>query len=131
MSSSIDPRFTPAASLSSTPAEALKKSAKSSSEDAKIDKSARDFEAVLLSNWLQQAQETFAKVPGGDEDEEDGATSQFTQMAMQSLGTSFAGTGGIGIAKMIASHLHKAAAAETDAPAKGGNLATVPPKTDF
>ncbi len=93
-----------------TSTDALSKSAKQAKEDAKIDKSAHDFEAVLLGNWLQSAQETFSRVPGGEEDdqeEQDGATSQFTQMAMQSLGNSFAASGGIGIAKMISAQLHK------------------------
>jgi Rod binding domain-containing protein len=83
--------------------------AKPTDTDAKIEKSARDFEAILLSNWLGQAEESFAKVPGGDDDEDDSATAQFTQMSMQSLGASFAGTGGIGIAKMISAQLHRTA----------------------
>jgi len=111
------------APLSSVPSDSSAKTGKSSAEDAKIDKSARDFEAILLSNWLQQAEESFAKVPGGDDDEEDGATAQFTQMAMQSLGSSFAGTGGIGIAKMIATLLHKTEGSS------GGKAGTATPET--
>ena len=106
MTALSDVRSSTAAALSSLSSGAPAKTGASLTEDAKIDKSAKDFEAILLSNWLQQAEESFAKVPG-DDDEEDGTSSQFTQMAMQSLGTSFAGTGGIGIAKMIATQLHK------------------------
>jgi len=35
---------------------------------AKIQKSAREFEAVLLSHWLEQAEQSFASVPGSDQD---------------------------------------------------------------
>jgi Rod binding domain-containing protein len=81
-------------------------------DDAKIDKSARDFESLLLSTWLQQAEQSFASVPGGDDDEDaDAGKEQLQAIAMQSLATSMTASGGIGIAKIIASHLHKAEAA--------------------
>ena len=38
----------------------LKKTESPKSQDAKIDKSAKDFESLLLGSWLQQAQESFA-----------------------------------------------------------------------
>lgn len=107
MNSLSDLRSSNIALQPSAATETLQKAAKTSTEDSKIEKSAKDFEAILLGNWLQQAEETFAKVPGSDEDEQDSATSQFSQMAMQSLGTSFASSGGIGIAKMIATQLQK------------------------
>jgi Rod binding domain-containing protein len=79
-------------------------------DDARIDKSARDFESILLSGWLQGAEQSFAKVPGGDdEDDEDPGKEQFQGIAMQALGSAMTADGGIGIAKMIAQHLHKAA----------------------
>jgi len=78
-------------------------------QDAKIEKSAKDFESILLSNWLQQAEQSFAKLPGGDDEEDaDAGKEQFQGMAMQSLGTSMTAAGGIGIAKMISKQLHKA-----------------------
>ena len=78
-------------------------------QNAKIEKSAKDFESILLSNWLQQAEQSFASVPGGDEDEDgDSGKEQFQGMAMQSLGASMTAAGGIGIAKMISTQLHKA-----------------------
>jgi Rod binding domain-containing protein len=77
-------------------------------EDGKIDKSAKDFESILLGSWLQQAEESFAKLPGGDDEEDaDPGKEQFQGMAMQSLGTSMTASGGIGIAKMISKQLHK------------------------
>jgi Rod binding domain-containing protein len=77
-------------------------------ESAKIERSAKDFESLLLSGWLQQAEESFAKLPGGDdEDDADAGTSQMQGIAMQSLGNSLTESGGIGIARMIAKNLHK------------------------
>jgi Rod binding domain-containing protein len=98
----------------------------SSKQDAKIEKAGKDFESILLANWLQQAEQTFAKVPGGDSengDDDDSSKDQFQGIAMQSLAGSLVNSGGIGIAKMITQHLHKAEddaqkAAETKS--KGG-----------
>jgi len=80
---------------------------KESRENAKIEKAGKDFESILLGNWLQQAENSFAKVPGGDgqEDDEDAGKDQFQGLAMQSLATSLTASGGIGIAKMITKHL--------------------------
>lgn len=76
-------------------------------ENARIEKSARDFESILLGSWLQQAEKSFASVPGGDEDEdEDPGKDQFQSMGMQSLAGSLVASGGIGIARMISSQLH-------------------------
>ncbi len=86
----------------------LRQTASPTSENTKIEKSAKDFESILLGSWLQQAEQSFGSLPGGDE-EEDSAKEQFQGMAMQSLGTSMTAAGGIGIAKMISTHLHKVA----------------------
>lgn len=78
-------------------------------EDAKIDKSAKDFESLLLGNWLQQAEESFAKLPGGDDEEDaDGATSQYQGIAMQAMGSAMTAAGGIGLARMISCQLRTA-----------------------
>ena len=75
----------------------------------KIEKSAKDFESILLGSWLQQAEQSFGSLPGGDDDgDADAGKEQFQGMAMQSLGTSMTEAGGIGIAKMISKQLHKA-----------------------
>jgi len=39
--------------------------------DQKIEKSAKEFESILLGSWLQQAEKSFGSLPGGD-DEDDG-----------------------------------------------------------
>jgi Rod binding domain-containing protein len=87
---------------------------------AKIEKSARDFESILLGSWLQQAEKSFASVPGGDsDDDQDPGKDQFQSMAMQSLGASLAGSGGIGIAKMIAGSLRQSDRAAAPGPGEG------------
>jgi len=79
-------------------------------QDAKIAKSSTDFESILLGSWLQGAEGSFAKVPGGDqEDDDDTSKDQFQGIAMQALAGSMTASGGIGIAKMIAQSLHAAA----------------------
>jgi len=78
------------------------------SQNDKIDKSAKDFESLLLTNWLQGAQESFASVPGGDEDADaDPGHEQLQGFSMQSLGTALTAAGGIGLAHSIAQLLHK------------------------
>lgn len=78
-----------------------------SKEDAKIEKAGKDFESILLGSWLQKAEQSFATVPGGDDDdEEDPGKGQFQGLATQSLATSLSAHGGIGIARMITQHLH-------------------------
>ena len=79
---------------------------KASRENAKIVKAGKDFESILLGNWLQQAENSFATVPGGDgAEDEDAGKDQFQGLAMQSLAKSLTASGGIGIAKMITKHL--------------------------
>jgi Rod binding domain-containing protein len=98
-------------------------------DDAKIDKSAKDFESLLLSTWLQQAEQSFASVPGGDDDDDaDAGKEQLQAIAMQSLATSMTASGGIGIAKIIASHLHKAEEAREAKASESERSLTTPPK---
>ena len=79
-------------------------------ENGRIDKSAKEFESMLLSNWLQQAEQSMATVPGA-EDDDDGTSGrdQMMSLGVQSLATSMVSSGGIGIAAMIAKALHSAA----------------------
>jgi len=84
-------------------------SAVNTNQDAKIDKSAQDFEAMLLGTWLQQAEQSFATVPGADGDEDGAQREQMMSLGVQSLAQSMAASGGIGIAKMIAKSLHATA----------------------
>jgi Rod binding domain-containing protein len=74
---------------------------------SKIEKSAKDFEAVLTAHWLDQAEQSFATVPGGDPDADPASGhDQFQSIAMQAVASAISGHhGGLGIAKMVASHL--------------------------
>jgi Rod binding domain-containing protein len=95
--------------LASSASQVIRQAASAATENSKIEKSAKDFESILLGSWLQQAEQSFGSVPGGDgDDDEDAGKDQFQGMAMQSLGTSMTASGGIGIAKMISKQLHKA-----------------------
>ena len=84
--------------------------AQGAKDDGRIEKGAREFEAMLLNNWLQQAEQSMASVPRTDEDD-DGSSGrdQMMSLGVQSLATSLASTGGIGIAAMIAKALHSEA----------------------
>lgn len=90
-------------------------------ENAKIEKAGKDFESILLGSWLQQAEQSFAKVPGGDgEEDDDSSKDQFQGIAMQALAGSLTAAGGIGIARMITRHLHSAAGKDPTAPLSNG-----------
>lgn len=64
---------------------------------------------MLLTSWLQQAERSMAGVPGGEDDEDTPGKDQMMSLGVQSLATSMASSGGIGIASMIAKALHSAA----------------------
>ena len=102
-----------------------------SKEDAKIEKAGKDFESILLGSWLQKAEQSFATVPGGDQDDdEDPGKGQFQSMAMQSLAGSLTASGGIGIAKTIIDHLHTAAQPEHAVTGQKAQNEGVPGPTD-
>ena len=86
--------------------------------DGKIEKSAQEFESMLLSTWLTQAEQSMATVPGAEDDEDAAGRDQMMSLGVQSLANSMAASGGIGIAKMIAKALH-ATADKAAAPANG------------
>ena len=96
----------------------LRKASSSAMEDARIEKSAKEFESILLGTWLQKAEESFGSVPGEDGEDSDPGKEQFQGLAMQQLGGAMTAGGGIGIARMISKQLHKADEAETAAAAK-------------
>jgi Rod binding domain-containing protein len=79
-------------------------------QEAKAIKAGKDFESILLGSWLTQAENTFAKVPGTDDDNQDTdqTNEQFQGLAMQALAGKLTASGGIGIARMITANLRKA-----------------------
>jgi Rod binding domain-containing protein len=91
-----------------------------SGNDAKIEKGAKDFESMLLGSWLQQAEQSFATVPGAEDDEDAAGRDQMMSFGTEALAQAMANSGGIGIAKMISAAMHRAAdKAELTAPAPG------------
>ena len=84
--------------------------------NGKIEKSARDFEAMLLGTWLQQAEQSFATIPGAEDDDDAASRDQMMGLGVQNLAQSLAASGGIGIAKMIARDLHAKADRESTNP---------------
>jgi Rod binding domain-containing protein len=81
------------------------KSPVSTSDDAKIEKGSKEFEAILVGSWLQQAEQSFATVPGADDDQDPGGE-QMMSLGVQQLATAMAANGGLGIGKMIAKAMH-------------------------
>jgi len=82
--------------------------AQSKPADSKLKNSARQFEAILIAKWLEEAEASFAKLPGGDEDPDaDPGQDQFRSMALQFLAEGISSAGGLGVASMILKHLEQ------------------------
>jgi Rod binding domain-containing protein len=76
-----------------------------------IDKAAHDFESLLVGQWLEKAEKSFATVPGSDPDQDkDAGHDQFQSIACESLAKGLSKNGGFGIAAMISKHLSASAA---------------------
>jgi len=90
----------------STQALNVLKSGSGANNSKKIDKAAHDFESILLGEWLEQAEKSFASVPGSDPDKAaDSGHDQMQSLACQFLGSAMSKAGGIGISAMISKHL--------------------------
>lgn len=85
------------------------KSQPSTIDDGKIEKGAKEFEAMLLTTWLQQAEQSMATVPGAEDDENAAGREQMMSLGVQSVATAMAASGGIGIGRMIAKAMHSIA----------------------
>ncbi|MGC9199485.1 MAG: hypothetical protein ACP5E5_11205 [Acidobacteriaceae bacterium] len=84
-------------------------------KDAKIDQAAEQFEAILVGTWLKEAEQSFALAPGEDGDSDpDAGGQQMMGLGVQSLSEALAASGGIGIARMIATAM-RAKVAKVDA----------------
>src|SRR5271165_6843906 len=78
---------------------------------SKIDKAAHDFESILVGQWLEKAEKSFATVPGSDPDEDqDSARGQFQSIACQFMAQGLTKNGNFGIAAMISKSLTAVAA---------------------
>jgi Rod binding domain-containing protein len=93
-------------------------------DTGKIDKAARDFESILLGEWLEKAEKSFATLPGGDpSDNTDPGHDQFQSLGCQFLSGALSKAGGIGIAAMISKRLKatEAVRAAAEAASHEGN----------
>lgn len=72
---------------------------------ARLSSAAKEFESVLLGQWLKDAESTFGNVPGSEEDDAGGE--QMKDFAMQHVATEITDRGGIGIAPMVERALAK------------------------
>jgi Rod binding domain-containing protein len=87
---------------------------------SKIDKAAHDFESILVGQWLEKAEKSFATVPGGDPDkDQDSGHDQFQSIACEFMAQGLSKSGGFGIAAMISKHL---AATEANSADKGPKI---------
>lgn len=81
-----------------------------SKERSQIEKSATDFESILLGQLLEGAHRTFATVPGSDPNKDsDPGADNFRSIGLQTLATSIAQSGGIGIGAMLVKYLSRTA----------------------
>ena len=87
-------------------AQALRTLNSKQGDHAKIEKAAREFESILLGEWLEQAEKSFATVPGSDpNNNEDAGHDQFQSIGCEYLAGALTKAGGIGLAAMITKHL--------------------------
>ncbi len=97
------------------------------SNAGKIEKAARDFESILLGEWLQQAEKSFATLPGaGPSENTDPGHDQFQSIGCEFLSGAISKAGGIGIASMISKRLKatEASRATKEAVRQEGNPGT-------
>src|ERR1700722_9361310 len=98
---------------------------------SKIDKASHDFESILVGQWLEKAEKSFATVPGADPDQnQDSGHDQFQSIACQYLAQGLTKNGGFGIATMISKHLTAVEAKQTGNSAKApAGLSETPAKS--
>jgi Rod binding domain-containing protein len=89
MTLSISPQLN---QLSVTPG-----SAQASPGPSKLTKAAREFESILLQNWLEKMNQSFA----GADQSQDAAHDTVSSLGTQAISTALAARGGIGIASML------------------------------
>jgi len=71
----------------------------------KLVKAAQDFEAILLSSWLEKLQASYA----GPDNGSDAAHDTLSSMGTQAIASALAARGGIGIGKLLLEHFAKSA----------------------
>lgn len=103
------------------------KTAQGAAPSPKLVKAAQDFEAILLSSWLEKLEASFS----GPNDGSDPAHDTLASMGTQAIASALAARGGIGIGKLLLQHFTKpveAGAAVTPEAGKKELVATKVPQ---
>ena len=97
-----------------SPALSAGKIASATGKRNKIGDAAREFEATLLTKWLEAARHGCGGAPGGEEDEDgdEAHQSQIVDLGLKSVATAITKSGGIGIARVICHELQVRDSAE-------------------
>ena len=77
----------------------------SGGEAARLSSAAKEFESVLLGQWLKDAESSFGSVPGSEE--EDTGGEQMKEFAMQHVAAEITDRGGVGLAPIVERALAK------------------------
>lgn len=75
----------------------------------KLGKAAQEFEAILLTSWLEKMNQGFV----GSEESQDPAHDTVSSLGTQAIASALAARGGIGIARMLLRQLQPAKAVAT------------------
>jgi len=70
----------------------------------KLQKSAQEFEAILLQNWLEKMNQSFV----GTSESQDAAHDTVSSLGTQAIASALAARGGVGIAAMLLRQLQPA-----------------------
>jgi Rod binding domain-containing protein len=101
--------------------------------DSKLKSFASQFESILIAKWLEEAENSFAKLPGDEEDAAaDPGQDQFRSMALGFLAEGLSSAGGLGVAAMIVKHLEQrgnAVQGTDNKPVNGNGAAASPAAT--
>ena len=84
----------------------------------KVSAAAREFESILIGQWLQAGESSFGSAPGGQDDADTGGE-QMQGFAVQRLAVQLAGSGGIGIAQLVQNALTRSSGGASTAHVSG------------
>ncbi|MGB8771939.1 MAG: rod-binding protein [Candidatus Korobacteraceae bacterium] len=114
------------ATQTNSPAAVAASSLRAAQPPSKLAKAAQEFEAILLTSWLEKMNQSFV----GSEESQDAAHDTVSSLGTQAIASALAARGGIGIARMLLRQLHPTQPAAADArssPAVEQNALTVQP----
>ena len=97
--------------------------APSSTPSPKLVKATRDFEAILLSSWLEKLEESYA----GTIDETDPAHGTLASMGAEAMASALAARGGIGVSRLLLQHLGGTTSGSESPLTRATSMATLPP----